>query len=145
MKLFVSLSILVLFASCGKYEKPFITFKSPEKRLTGTVWECTKAVDADGNESEVFDILNFSINGSDSTFIRISDNPTVLGDVNASSADTLSYNWTWAYALGGRYNKQILIQKDYPFKIYRVISLSKRILVLEDQTVGNIFYHYVPL
>lgn len=53
-----------MFASCGKYEKPFITFKSPEKRLTGTVWEFTKAVDADGNESEVFDLLNFSINGS---------------------------------------------------------------------------------
>ena len=53
MKLFVSLVLLILFVSCGKYEKPFITFKSPEKRLTGVTWECVKAVDVDGNELDV--------------------------------------------------------------------------------------------
>jgi hypothetical protein len=61
MKLIVSLSILVLFASCGKYEKPFITFKSPEERLMGTAWECIKAVDVNGVEFEVNDRVQFSI------------------------------------------------------------------------------------
>ena len=145
MKLFLSLVLLILFVSCGKYEKPFITFKSPEKRLTGVTWECIKVVDADGNESEVFDLLNFSINGADSTFIRISDDPVIMANVNQSDKDTVIFNWTWAYALGGGYNKQIIKQKVFPYKNYRVISLSKRILVLEDQSVGNLFYHYVPL
>ena len=79
MKLFVSLSILVLFASCGKYEKPFITFKSPEERLTGTEWECIKAVDDDGVEFEVNDRVLFSIDGIDSTFTRIGNTLQLLG------------------------------------------------------------------
>lgn len=145
MKLIVSLSILVLFASCGKYEKPFITFKSPEERLMGTTWECIKAVDANGVEFEVFDHLNFSINGSDSTFTRISDNPTLLGYINDLSRDTLTCKWTWAFALDGKLNKQILRQLDNPGKNYRVISLSKKVLVLEDQSFDNTRYHYIPL
>ena len=145
MKLFVSLVLLILFVSCGKYEKPFITFKSPEKRLTGVTWECVKAVDVDGNEFEVFDHLDFSINGLDSTFTRISDNPISLGYNNFSSTDTLFCKWTWAFALDGKFNKQILRQLDNPGKVYRVISLSKKVLVLEDQSVGNLFYHYAPL
>ena len=79
MKLIVSLSILVLFASCGKYEKPFITFKSPEERLTGTEWECIKAVDVDGVEFEVNDRVQFSIDGVDSTFTRISNYNPLTG------------------------------------------------------------------
>lgn len=145
MKLFVSLGLLILFVSCGKYERPFITFKSPEERLTGVTWECVKAVDVDGNEFEVFDHLDFSINGSDSTFTRISDNPILLGYSNFSSTDTLSCKWTWAFALDGKLNKQIIRQLDNPGKIYRVISLSKKVLVLEDQSVDNTRYHYAPL
>ncbi|MDB4606490.1 hypothetical protein OAH04_01715 [Crocinitomicaceae bacterium] len=145
MKLLFGIFIVCLFVSCGKYKKPFITFKSPEKRLTETTWRCIKAVDTDGNEFEVFDHLDFSIDGSDSTFTRISDNPTVLGYNNQSSKDTLSCKWTWAYALGDNFNKQILKQINNPGKIYRVISLSKKVLVLEDQSVDNTIYHYAPL
>jgi hypothetical protein len=150
MKLIVSLSILVLFASCGKYEKPFITFKSPEERLTGTEWECIKAVDADGVEFEVNDRVQFSIDGMDSTFTRIGKNPQLLGaspQLNLNGdivADTIFGSWTWAYALEGNFNKQTIIQNN-PSKNLRVISLSKKVLVLQDKSVDNTTYHYVPL
>ena len=49
MKSLFGIFIVCLFVSCGKYKKPFITFKSPEKRLTETTWRCIKAVDTDGN------------------------------------------------------------------------------------------------
>ena len=152
MKLFVSLGLLILFVSCGKYERPFITFKSPEERLTGVTWECVKAVAVDGNEFEVFDHLDFSINGSDSTFTRIGNNPQLLGsgdqfDLDGDGefdADTVVGNWTWSYALGGNLNKQIIRQTN-PGKVLRVISLSRKVLVLEDQSVDNTIYHYAPL
>ena len=69
-----------------------------------------------------------------------------MGDVNAaSSIDTVVLEWTWGYALNGNMNKQLIIQKTYPQKILRVISLSKKVLVLEDQSVDNTRYHYAPL
>ena len=145
MKSLFGVLIVCLFVSCGKYKKPFISFKSPEKRLTESTWLCIKAVDTEGNETEVIDRLNFSIDGSDSTFTRISDNPTLLGYNNQSSQDTLTCKWTWGYSLDGNYNKQILRQINNPGKIYRVISLSKKVLVLEDQSVDNTRYHYAPL
>ena len=145
MKSLFGVLIVCLFVSCGKYKKPFISFKSPEKRLTESTWLCIKVVDAEGNETEVIDRLNFSIDCSDSTFTRISDNPTLLGYNNQSSQDTLSCKWTCGYALDGNYNKQILKQINNPGKIYRVISLSKKVLVLEDQSVDNTQYHYAPL
>ena len=46
MKVFLFISTLILIVSCGKYERPFISFKSPEKRLTEGTWGCTKAVDS---------------------------------------------------------------------------------------------------
>ena len=49
MKIVLSLSVLILLLSCGKYKRPFITFKSPEKRLTESTWKCVKVVDADGD------------------------------------------------------------------------------------------------
>ena len=64
MKIVLSLSVLILLLSCGKYERPFITFKSPEKRLMGTTWRCVKAIDAEGLEFEVFDHISFAIDGS---------------------------------------------------------------------------------
>ena len=67
MKAFLFISTLILFVSCGKYERPFISFKSPEKRLTEGTWGCTKAVDSAGNEFEVEDRITFSIDGTDST------------------------------------------------------------------------------
>ena len=73
MKIVLALSVLVLLGSCGKYERPFITFKSPEKRLTQQTWRCIKAVDSSGNEFEVFDHMTFEINNGDSTFMKISN------------------------------------------------------------------------
>ena len=144
MKLIVSLSILVLFASCGKYEKPFITFKSPEERLTGTEWECIKAVDANGVEFEVNDRVQFSIDGTDSTFTRISNYNPLTGLNPNEQNDTIVGSWTWAYALEGNLNKQI-IQQTNPGKILRIISLSKKVFVFQDQSHSNTTYHYVPL
>ena len=144
MKLIVSLSILVLFASCGKYEKPFITFKSPEERLTGTEWECIKAVDADGVEFEVNDRVQFSIDGIDSTFTRISNYNPLTGLNPNEQNDTIVGSWTWAYALEGNFNKQTIIQNN-PSKNLRVISLSKKVFVFQDQSHSNTTYHYVPL
>lgn len=145
MKTLVSLSLLVFLLSCGKYERPFITFKSPEKRLTQTSWRCVKAVDEAGNEFEVFDQLKFSINGSDSTFTRISNDPVLMANVNQTTVnDTITCSWTWAYALDGNFNKQQIVQTN-PNKILRVISLSNKVLVLEDQSVDNTIYHYAPL
>ena len=141
MKLLVGAFILCLFVSCGKYEKPFISFKSPEKRLTQNTWRCVEAVDESGNEFEVFDQLKFSINGSDSTFTRISNDPVLMANVNQTVNDTITCTWTWAYALDGNFNKQQIVQTN-PNKILRVISLSNRILVLQDESVNNTTYHY---
>ena len=143
MKIVLALSVLVLLGSCGKYERPFITFKSPEKRLTQTSWRCVKAVDEAGNEFEVFDQLDFSIDGSDSTFYRISEVGQFTSDYSGTR-DTVQGNWTWAYALNGKLNKQIIKQTN-PGKILRIISLSKKVLVFEDQSVDNTTYHYAPL
>ncbi len=152
MKIVLSLSVLILLLSCGKYKRPFITFKSPEKRLMGTTWRCVKAIDAEGLEFEVFDHISFAIDGTDSTFTRIGNNPQLLGsgdqfDLDGDGefdADTVVGTWTWAYALGGNFNKQTILQKS-PSKNLRVISLSKKVLVLKDQSVDNTIYHYAPL
>ena len=141
MKTIISICLLGLFVSCGKYKRPFISFKSPEKRLTQNTWRCVKMVDESENDFEVFDQLNFSINGSDSTLTRISDDPIIMANVNQSVRDTIVCNWTWAYALEGEFNKQQIIQSN-PSRIFRVISLSNRVLVLEDESVGNSTYHY---
>ena len=141
MKLLVGAFVLCLFVSCGKYKKPFISFKSPEERLTQNTWRCVKMIDQSENEFEVFDELKFSINGSDSTLLRISDHPVIMANVNQSVKDTVLCNWTWAYALDGEFNKQQIIQSN-PSRIFRVISLSNRVLVLEDESVGNVTYHY---
>ena len=68
MKVLLFISSLFLIVSCGKYEKPFITFKSPEKRLMNHTWRCVKAVDSVGNEFEVYDQITFRIMVSDSLF-----------------------------------------------------------------------------
>ncbi len=52
-------------------KKPFITFKSPEKRLTEGTWGCTKVVSEEGVEFEIEDRITFRIDGTDSVFTRI--------------------------------------------------------------------------
>lgn len=142
MRTLLLLSLLVLVGSCGKYKRPFITFKSPEERLTDKDWECVKAVDTDGNEFQVGDKIQFSINGTDSTLTRVSNNPVLMANVNQTVNDTIICDWTWVYnTLDGSFNKQQIIQSN-PYKILRVISLSSRVLVLQDESVNNTMYHY---
>ena len=68
MKVLLFISTLILVVSCGKYERPFISFQSPETRLVDKTWGCTKAVSEDGTEFEIEDRITFS---SDGTFERI--------------------------------------------------------------------------
>ena len=74
MKVLLFISTLILIVSCGKYEKPFITFKSPEKRITDGTWGCTKVVSEEGVESLIVeDRITFRIDGTDSIFTRITN------------------------------------------------------------------------
>lgn len=146
MKIVLSLSVLILLLSCGKYERPFITFKSPEKRLMGTTWRCVKAIDAEGLEFEVFDHISFAIDGTDSTFTRISNHAPLILSSNISENDTIQGKWTWEYALGGEFNKQIIRQSYLgEGKLIRIISLSSKVFVYEDYSNNNTVYHYAPL
>jgi hypothetical protein len=93
----VLLSALFLIVSCGKYEKPFITFKSPEKRLLDTKWKLDKLVNADLTEATPNETFTFKIEGNDSIFIR--------------TIDTLTYTgtWKWLPALKGKVDKQRIV------------------------------------
>ena len=144
MKIVLSLSVLILLLSCGKYKRPFITFKSPEKRLTESTWKCVKVVDADGDEFEIYDQIKFVINGSDSTFSRISNCVQLTSNYYSTANDTITGTWSWAYALDGKFNKQ-LIRHTNPGKIIRIISLSSKHLVFEDYSNDNSIYHYEHL
>tara|TARA_B100001287_G_scaffold228017_1_gene198070 strand:+ start:1352 stop:1828 length:477 start_codon:yes stop_codon:yes gene_type:complete len=142
MKLLVGAFIVCLFVSCGKYEKPFISFKSPEKRLTQNTWRCVQAVDESGNEYEVFDQVEYSIDGSDSTFFRISNVGHMTSNWSGTN-DTTVGTWTWDFALEGKFNKQQIIH-SFPERVFRVVSLSNKILVLRDET-SNVSYNYERL
>ena len=71
MKVILFISTLILLTSCGKYDKPFISFQSPEKRLMDKTWSCSMAVAEDGTEFQVEDKITFTIDGTDSIFTRI--------------------------------------------------------------------------
>lgn len=146
MKIVLSLSVLILLLSCGKYDKPFITFKSPEKRLMGTTWRCVKAVDSSGVEFEVFDHISFSVDGTDSTFTRISNHGPLSLNFYDNDNDTVQGSWTWAYALRGNFNKQIIQQRYLGTgKNIRIFSLSSKVFVYQDQSFDNTTYYYAPL
>ena len=159
MKIVLALSVLIFLGSCGKYERPFISFKSPEKRLTQHTWRCVKAVDSSGNEFEVFDHITFSIEGQDSIFERQTDylalKPSYLTPMNqdqfeidsATGMATITGNWTWAYALGDNFNKQILkyMTSQHFDRNNYITVLSNKELIFQDQTYDNTTYHYAPL
>jgi hypothetical protein len=149
MKRVLVLSVLILLGSCGKYERPFITFKSPEKRLMGTSWRCVEAVKENGESIDVFDHITFEINNGDSTFVKISSYGPWTYDFNNSNNenDTIVGNWTWGYALEGNFNKQFITYQpqNLPLKHLRIKVLSKNKLVLQDQSFDNTIYHYAPL
>ena len=159
MKVLLFISSLFLIVSCGKYKKPFITFKSPEKRLMNHTWRCVKAVDSVGNEFEVYDQLTFEINGSDSTFLRKTDyyalQPSYIIPANEANVSldtvtgiaTISGSWTWAYALNDKKNKQMIkLRMPAHFSRNILISiLSNKEFVYQDQSFDNTIYHYAPL
>jgi hypothetical protein len=98
MKSIFSILIFVfLILSCGKYEKPFITFKSPEKRLTDKLWKVDKIVKENGEESIPNQSFTFKIEGNDSIVTRTVENVTYKG------------TWNWLPALKGKVDKQRII------------------------------------
>jgi hypothetical protein len=98
MKSIFSMLIFVfLILSCGKYEKPFITFKSPEKRLTDKLWKVDKIVKENGEESIPNQSFTFKIEGNDSIVTRTVENVTYKG------------TWNWLPALKGKVDKQRII------------------------------------
>ena len=101
MKVLLFISSLFLIVSCGKYEKPFITFKSPEKRLMNHTWRCVKAVDSVGNEFEVYDQITFDIYGTDSLFSRMTSNSaSIKRPIFPRSTDVFGYRLLGNLALG---------------------------------------------
>jgi hypothetical protein len=150
MKVLLFISSLFLIVSCGKYEKPFISFKSPEKRLTEGTWGCTKAIDSSGTEFEVEDRITFSIDGNDSVMTRITNRyelKPLISNIQMITTDTLTGNWTWAYALDDNFNKQIITTTfDASGRRHnRVMILSNKEFVYQDQTFDNTTYHYKKL
>ena len=153
MKVLLFISSLFLIVSCGKYEKPFITFQSPEKRLIDKTWSCTKAVSESGSEFQIEDRITFSIVGADSIFTRITNHwpLTPLYFTMAPSpavSDTIVGTWSWGAAVGDNLNKQLIVV-NYPSSIFgrnnRVSVLSKKELVFKDQSYDNTTYHYKKL
>ena len=154
MKVLLFISTLVLIVSCGKYERPFISFKSPEKRLTEGTWGCTKAVDSAGNEFQVEDRITFSIDGTDSVMTRITNHyalkpylPSSIAAPNEIVMDTLVGAWTWGFTLGDSPNKQIITTRfDASGRRHnRITVLSNKEFVYQDQTFDNTTYHYKKL
>ena len=150
MKVLLFISTLILIVSCGKYERPFISFQSPEKRLTEGEWSCTKAVDSDGNEFEVDDRITFSIDGTDSIMTRITNRyefKPYSSSPNEDILDTLVGTWTWGYTLGESPNKEIITTNFVASgrRHNRVTVLSKNEFVYQDQTWDNTVYHYRKL
>ena len=91
------LSAIIVLASCGKYEKPFITFKSPEKRLIDKTWKVDKILDFDGNEVASDEKFSFSISGEDSILVRTINGVSYTG------------SWNWLPAIEGKVDKQRIV------------------------------------
>lgn len=148
MKVLLLISTLFLIVSCGKYEKPFITFKSPEKRLTDGTWSCTKVVSEEGSEVQIEDRITFRIDGTDSVFTRITNHSALSTNPVSSQLDTITGTWNWAYALEGNNNKQMMKISYHNSGIARwcrLTVLSNKELVFQDQSFDNATYHYKKL
>ena len=126
------LSTIFIFASCGKYEKPFITFKSPEKRLMDKTWKLEKIVNGNGDESTPNQTFNFTIVGNDSIVTKTIDNVTYSG------------TWNWLPALEGKLDKQrIIIKMDNSLitkNIYDVKALTSRKMEMVDRGTLQKFF-----
>jgi hypothetical protein len=104
MKTYFSLLLVVfIFASCGKYERPFFSLLSPEKRLTKKNWIVNKIVKPDGTEQTSSETFKFTISGNDSIFERKIDGVLYTG------------TWNWRPGLKGKVDKQkIIVNIDLP-------------------------------
>jgi hypothetical protein len=132
---------LVLF-SCGKYEKPFISFKSPEKRIINKTWNCVKVIDMNGNEFQITDRIKFEISGNDSIFTRITDYST-LNINGGNQLDTVVGSWTWMYALDGKLDKQRL-KISYPGfnRVLKIRVLTSKDFEYKDESYNSSSYVY---
>jgi hypothetical protein len=145
--IFGLLVILLIVSSCGKYEKPFITFTSPEKRLMDKVWVCNKVVNIDGEEFQIVDKIKFEIVGNDSIFTRISNYEAWNVYNTAGTMDTLIGTWSWNYALKGKVDKQRIRINHYgavPTRVLHVKTLTKDDLVFDDVSFDFSTYSYSP-
>ena len=128
------LSAIFIIASCGKYEKPFITFKLPEKRLMDKTWKLEKIVDMNGNEILSKQTIRFSIEGNDSILVRTIDNITYAG------------SWNWLPALEGEIDKQRIVtniqitQGNYSQVIYDVKVLTSKKIELIDRSLASRYF-----
>jgi hypothetical protein len=130
--IFASLVVLFVLASCGKYEKPFISFKSPEKRISNS-WSQEKFVDIDDMESKFEEILSFSINNQDSVFTRVINGTTTTG------------SWTWMPALDGKVDKErVRVNCEGFNKVLTIKVLTKKNLEFIDQS-SDFRYFYSKL
>lgn len=118
MKAIFPISILLLvFSSCGKYEKPFLTFRSPEKRLTDKIWIVNKIINSDGTEETPSETFKFSISGNDSICERTLNGVSYLG------------TWHWRPALKDKVDKQkIIVNIDIPFSAIKSFVYDVKVL-----------------
>ncbi len=140
--IFYVVTVLFLVASCGKYEEPFISLRSPEKRLLNKTWNCIKVIEENGNELEIIDIIKFEIKGTDSVFTRITDYSTL--NINLQSdIDTVTGSWTWLYALDGKVDKQ-RIRVNFPGfdRVLKIRVLTSKELEYKDESYNNSSYIY---
>jgi hypothetical protein len=137
------LIILFVIVSCGKYEKPFITFKTPEKRLVNKIWNCVKVVNQNGVEFEITDRIKFEIKGKDSIFTRMT-NHQPLNVLNYSNeVDTVIGTWTWVNALEGKLDKE-RIRLIYPGsnRVLKLNVLTTKEFEYIDESLTNSTYSY---
>jgi SHS2 domain-containing protein len=135
------LSAIFVLASCGKYEKPFISFKSPEKRLIDKTWKLDKIIDTTGAEITSNQTISFSIEGSDSILVRTIDNVIYTG------------TWNWLAALDGKIDKQRVetfistpLNPTNTKLVYDVKVLTSKKLELVDRngaTTANYRYYFI--
>jgi hypothetical protein len=144
MKIFYSiLFALFVLVSCGKYEKPFISFRSPEKRLMNKEWNCVNAINQNGIEFKVIDKIKFEISGEDSIFTRMT-NYQPLNVLNYSGEiDTVIGTWTWLHALDGKLDKQ-RIRLIYPGanRVIKINILTNKAFEYIDESFTNSTYSY---
>lgn len=114
----------IILVACGKYEKPFISFRSPEKRILDKVWETKKIVNKNGQTLSQVETLELKIEGDDSTYVR-----------TYNGAVTVTGKWTWLGALKDKWDKQRLVLNPYgPNRnIFDIRSLTNKKMELIDR------------